>query len=212
MREQLPSHQDPARTRPPEHLRRVLSSGNRTWTGSRAGPCSHSTAHAARCTCCTCTAAATSNRLSKHHWNFARWLIDELGCTLTFPMYPLEPKYDHRAIWPMVRHSYARFPTPCAPRDRVIFGDSAGGPCPDGGATAARHRRGAARPDGAVLAVARPGRERPARGHRRSDGPRARDRRPAAGRPLVRGRHSARRSRDQPRPRGPDGPGTDRRV
>lgn len=127
MRARLPRHQDPSQGRPPEGVRRALAlqessvDGYTCWTlRPRSGP--RSGTHIMHL-----HGGGFVEEMGAHHWRFAHWLVDSLGCTLTFPMYPLVPEHDHHAIWPMVRHSYETFLEPCHPQDRAITGDSAGG-------------------------------------------------------------------------------------
>lgn len=127
MRARLAEHQDPSMGWPPRSVRRALEvqrstvDGFTCWTlRPRSGP--RSDTHVMHL-----HGGGYVEQMGAHHWHFAHWLIDTLGCTLTFPMYPLVPEHDHHTIWPMARHSYERFLQPCRPQDRVIMGDSAGG-------------------------------------------------------------------------------------
>ncbi len=88
-----------------------------------------------------------------HHWRFAARIVDRLGCTYTMPMYPLTPEHDHRAIVPMVERAYAHAVADVAPRDRIVFGDSAGGTL---ALTLARHLRERGQPQPRALALFSP--------------------------------------------------------
>ncbi|MDZ7931859.1 MAG: alpha/beta hydrolase fold domain-containing protein [Rhodococcus sp. (in: high G+C Gram-positive bacteria)] len=62
-----------------------------------------------------------------HHWEFARRIVERLGCRYSLPMYPLAPEHDHRIIVPTAIEMYHRAVDTAPGGDRVLFGDSAGG-------------------------------------------------------------------------------------
>lgn len=126
MRAMLRRRQDPLLCRPPTRIRRALDieksqvDGYPCWTmRPRAGP--RTSMHVLHL-----HGGGFVEQVERHHWSFAHRIVDTLGCSLTFPMYPLAPAYGRHTVAAMVRHSYERFLGPCAPHDRVLTGDSAG--------------------------------------------------------------------------------------
>lgn len=155
MRAQLAQHQSPRRARPPRWMQRRYRIVERTIDGHR---------------CYTLSPAEQQGIGSSwhvfhlhgggfvespepHHWRFAARLVDRLGCTYSMPMYPLAPDHDHRSIVAMVEHAYDTIMAGTADRDRVVFGDSAGGTL---ALTLTRHLREHARRQPAGLALFSP--------------------------------------------------------
>lgn len=127
MRAMLRRRQDPRRCRPPAWIRRALDveesqvDGCPCWTlrprgGARTGM------HVLHL-----HGGGFVEQVEHHHWWFARWIVETLGCSLTFPMYPLAPAHGRHTVATMARRSYDKFLGPCAAHDRVLTGDSAGG-------------------------------------------------------------------------------------
>lgn len=127
MRDRLSEHQDPTLADPPGWIRSALdveastADGYRCWTLRPRGG-ARSPVHVLHL-----HGGGYVEQMGAHHWRFARELVGALGCTVTFPDYPLVPEHDHHTIWPMVRHSYEQTLGSSRPEHRVIMGDSAGG-------------------------------------------------------------------------------------
>lgn len=66
-------------------------------------------------------------KISSLHWEFLAKLIDELNCTITVPMYPLAPKFQHEDVFTMILPIYQEIILNSKEEDVVIMGDSAGG-------------------------------------------------------------------------------------
>jgi acetyl esterase/lipase len=65
--------------------------------------------------------------ISSLHWEFLGRLIDELNCTITVPIYPLTPRYQHQEVFDMIVPIYQQIISDVSLEDMVIMGDSAGG-------------------------------------------------------------------------------------
>lgn len=65
--------------------------------------------------------------IERHHWRFAERLVRDLGATVTLPIYPLAPRYDHTDTLPMVETAYDFVVEQCGPDRLIVSGDSAGG-------------------------------------------------------------------------------------
>ncbi|WP_280268137.1 alpha/beta hydrolase [Nocardia wallacei] len=153
MRERLPQHQAPGRSRPPRRVAetyrvtaRVIDDHDVYTLAPARGPTSpwhifhmHG--------------GGFVEAPERHHWHFAARMVDRLGCTYSMPMYPLAPEYDHRATIPMIERAYAEVTGDVAPHDRIVFGDSAGGTL---ALTLARHLRERGEPQPAALALFSP--------------------------------------------------------
>ncbi|BCZ49078.1 esterase [Clostridium gelidum] len=61
------------------------------------------------------------------HWEFLEKISDELGCTITIPIYPLLPKHEHQDVFNMIVPIYNHIISEVKLKDIVIMGDSAGG-------------------------------------------------------------------------------------
>ncbi|MCF8589224.1 alpha/beta hydrolase [Gordonia liuliyuniae] len=127
MRRRLSAHQSPRRARPPAWMRRryrveeVLVHDHHCFTLSpRDGVTSDWHLFHMH-------GGGFVESPEPHHWRFAAWMVDRLGCRYTMPMYPLTPSHDHRTIVPMVEEAYRTLMAPTAPKNRLVIGDSAGG-------------------------------------------------------------------------------------
>lgn len=67
------------------------------------------------------------NEMVGPHWDIVRALIDATGATVTVPIYPLAPEFNHRDAFPFLADVYRRVLDGAAPGDIVLAGDSAGG-------------------------------------------------------------------------------------
>jgi acetyl esterase/lipase len=65
--------------------------------------------------------------ISNLHWAFMGKLVDSLNCTITVPIYPLAPKYQHQDVFDMIVPIYEQIITDVRLEDMVLMGDSAGG-------------------------------------------------------------------------------------
>ncbi|CAM03438.1 acetyl esterase/lipase [Saccharopolyspora erythraea NRRL 2338] len=61
------------------------------------------------------------------HWRFLSRLIDESGCAVTLPVYPLAPDYQYDETLEVVEGTWEATVGREGPRHQVIMGDSAGG-------------------------------------------------------------------------------------
>lgn len=66
-------------------------------------------------------------KVTSLHWDFIKELIDNTGCTVTFPIYPLAPTYTHTDVFEMLLPLYQQLLTTASNEDIVVMGDSAGG-------------------------------------------------------------------------------------
>jgi monoterpene epsilon-lactone hydrolase len=67
------------------------------------------------------------NEMSKPHWDIIKSLIEATGATVSVPIYPLAPEFNHRAAYPFLIEVYRRILTQTEPANIVLAGDSAGG-------------------------------------------------------------------------------------
>ncbi|RDI43671.1 alpha/beta hydrolase fold domain-containing protein [Nocardia mexicana] len=153
MRERLPEHQAPERSRPPRRVtdsyevtRRVIDDHHLYTLAPVGGPTSpwhifhmHG--------------GGFVEAPEAHHWRFAARMVDRVGCTYSMPMYPLAPEHDHRSTIPMIEQAYTEVTGDVEPRNRIVFGDSAGGTL---ALTLARHLRERGQPQPAALALFSP--------------------------------------------------------
>lgn len=65
--------------------------------------------------------------VERAHWFFVGKLVDELGCTVTLPVYPLAPDNQYDETQAMIAEAYDRHLAGVDPAQQVIMGDSAGG-------------------------------------------------------------------------------------
>ncbi len=65
--------------------------------------------------------------ISSIHWEFLGKLADALDCTITVPLYPLAPEYNHQEVFQMLLPIYEEVCTGINQEDLVLMGDSAGG-------------------------------------------------------------------------------------
>ena len=61
------------------------------------------------------------------HWNLIDVLINEFGCTVTAPDYPLAPNYTYFDAFKFVEPIYKKIVSEHDPKDVILLGDSAGG-------------------------------------------------------------------------------------
>ncbi|WNS45474.1 alpha/beta hydrolase [Paenibacillus sp. MMS20-IR301] len=66
-------------------------------------------------------------KISPLHWSFLAGLVDKLRCTITVPMYPLAPEYNHTDVFGMLVPLYEELLSGMDGRKQVVMGDSAGG-------------------------------------------------------------------------------------
>ncbi|WP_280423797.1 alpha/beta hydrolase [Nocardia carnea] len=153
MREGLPRHQEPKRSRPPRritakyHVSCQEVDGRPVYTltppGGPSSPRHIFHMHG----------GGFVESPEPHHWRFAGRIVARTGCTYTLPMYPLAPENDHRTIVPMIEHAYDRATRDTEPGNRIVFGDSAGGTL---ALTLARHLYEHGRPQPRALALFSP--------------------------------------------------------
>jgi acetyl esterase/lipase len=67
------------------------------------------------------------HQIQRDHWKFVSRLIDETGCTVTVPLYPLAPANHPRDTISMVLAAHDAAFAGTASHDKVLMGDSAGG-------------------------------------------------------------------------------------
>lgn len=64
---------------------------------------------------------------SKVHWDFLKDLVQETGCTLILPDYPLTPKYNYKDVFYMIEPLYKEIINKTEKENLIMMGDSAGG-------------------------------------------------------------------------------------
>ena len=65
--------------------------------------------------------------MTNEHWNLYKDLINDLGCTIVAPDYPLTPKYNYKDVENMMYPFYEMFVEKINTENFVFMGDSAGG-------------------------------------------------------------------------------------
>ena len=65
--------------------------------------------------------------LEKEHWKTCGDIINQLGCTIILPDYPLTPKYNYKDTINMMESLYKKVIQQVEPSNFVVMGDSAGG-------------------------------------------------------------------------------------
>ena len=65
--------------------------------------------------------------LEQEHWRTCGDIINQLGCTIILPDYPLTPKYHHKDTINMMESLYKKVIEQVEPSNFVVMGDSAGG-------------------------------------------------------------------------------------
>lgn len=65
--------------------------------------------------------------LEKEHWKTCGDIINQLGCTIILPDYPLTPKYTYKDTINMMEALYKKVIQQVEPSNLVVMGDSAGG-------------------------------------------------------------------------------------
>ena len=65
--------------------------------------------------------------LEKEHWKTCSDIINQLGCTIIVPDYPLTPKYNYKDTINMMETLYKQLIEKIDPSNFVVMGDSAGG-------------------------------------------------------------------------------------
>ena len=65
--------------------------------------------------------------LEKEHWKTCSDIINQLGCTIIVPDYPLTPKYNYKDTINMMEALYKQLIENIDPSNFVVMGDSAGG-------------------------------------------------------------------------------------
>ena len=65
--------------------------------------------------------------LEKEHWKTCSDIINQLGCTIIVPDYPLTPKYNYKDTINMMEVLYKKIIENIEPTNFVVMGDSAGG-------------------------------------------------------------------------------------
>lgn len=68
------------------------------------------------------------HRITQYHWKFLGRLVQEFGCTVTVPLYPLAPEHTYKQTFDFVYPLYMQQADALNnPSDMVLMGDSAGG-------------------------------------------------------------------------------------
>lgn len=153
MRDRLPQHRTPGRSRPPHRLLDTHTVTSRTVDGHRVYTLAPADGPSGPWHIFHLHGGGFVEAPEPHHWHFAARIVDRLGCSYTLPMYPLAPEHDHRVIVPMVERAYAQATGGTAPRHRIVFGDSAGGTL---ALTLTRHLRERDEPQPAALGLFSP--------------------------------------------------------
>ena len=65
--------------------------------------------------------------LEKEHWKTCGDIINQLGCTIILPDYPLTPKYNYKDTIEMMESLYKKVIQQVESSNLVVMGDSAGG-------------------------------------------------------------------------------------
>lgn len=65
--------------------------------------------------------------LEKEHWKTCGDIVNQLGCTIILPDYPLTPKYNYKDTINMIESLYKKVIEQVKPSNFVVMGDSAGG-------------------------------------------------------------------------------------
>lgn len=65
--------------------------------------------------------------LEKEHWKTCSDIINQLGCTIIVPDYPLTPKYNYKDTISMMETLYKQLMEKIDPSNFIVMGDSAGG-------------------------------------------------------------------------------------
>ena len=65
--------------------------------------------------------------LEKEHWKTCSDIINQLGCTIIVPDYPLTPKYNYKDTISMMETLYKQLIEKIDPSNFIVMGDSAGG-------------------------------------------------------------------------------------
>lgn len=65
--------------------------------------------------------------MTSEHWQLYQDLVQDLGCTIIAPDYPLTPKYDYQDVEKMMLPFYEELIAKINPENLVVMGDSAGG-------------------------------------------------------------------------------------
>ncbi|WP_024799356.1 alpha/beta hydrolase [Nocardia sp. BMG51109] len=153
MRDSLARHQAPERSRPPRRMTDTCDITSRVVEGCEVYTLAPAGGPTSPRHIFHMHGGGFVEAPEPHHWHFAARIVARLGCLYTMPMYPLAPEHDHRSIVPMVERAYARVTDTVAPRNRIVFGDSAGGTL---ALTLVRHLRERGQPQPAALALFSP--------------------------------------------------------
>lgn len=65
--------------------------------------------------------------LQEEHWKTCGDIVDQLGCTIILPDYPLTPEYDYKDTFNMMEPLYKDIIEKIDTKNFVVMGDSAGG-------------------------------------------------------------------------------------
>lgn len=65
--------------------------------------------------------------ITPFHWRFLARLIEDTGCTVTAPLYPLAPEASHRDAHPFALEAYRQLAAQAPPDKLILMGDSSGG-------------------------------------------------------------------------------------
>ena len=65
--------------------------------------------------------------LAEEHWKTCSDIVDQLGCTIILPDYPLTPKYNYEDTFNMMEPLYKEIIEKIDTKNFVLMGDSAGG-------------------------------------------------------------------------------------
>lgn len=126
LRESIRKSQQPARDRPPAALGRRHRVGCREIHGRPVYTIRPRAAGTSRHVMYL-HGGAYVHQIQRDHWKFLSRLIDETGCTVTVPLYPLAPENHPRDTFSMVLAAHDTAFAGTASHDKVLMGDSAGG-------------------------------------------------------------------------------------
>ena len=65
--------------------------------------------------------------LVEEHWKTCEDIINQIGCTIIIPDYPLTPRYNYKDTIDMMESLYKKILNKVDPKNFIIMGDSAGG-------------------------------------------------------------------------------------
>jgi monoterpene epsilon-lactone hydrolase len=122
----LHRHQRSSQARPPRGIRRRCAVDRQVVRGFPCWTLRPRTAAANELHVLHLHGGGYVEEIEGQHWRYAAELVTRLGCTVTLPIYPLTPRYDHTETLPMVYAAYDRAIGDRPAGQSVISGDSAG--------------------------------------------------------------------------------------